>query len=222
MSIRMLTVTLFLISLFPLANLAQADFTGTWQGTIDIKAAGSPSEKGEFLLNLRQAGSRLSGTVGPARTPVSNGFISGNAATFDVQVGSVGLTFKLQLSSQTHLTGVSVPRAEGANVEAAIDLWKIAPSADVSGKWTGTVKLSGDNPIDAWITFRQYGTSITGATANGPIENGVVYGDRLLFNTVSNGVTLNFDLRITGDQMSGFITAPGAPYKAAISLRKTG
>jgi len=221
MRIRFVTVTLFLISLFPQICRAQADFTGTWQGTIDIKAAGSSADKGEFLLNLRQAGSRISGTVGPARTPLSNGSVLDNVATFDVQMGSVRLTFRMQLASQKHLTGVGLPRAEGTNVEAAIELWKIAPT-DVTGRWTGTVTMSGDSPINAWITFRQYGASVTGATSNGPIENGVVYGDRLLFDTVAKGITLNFDLRVAGDQMSGSIITAGAPYKAVISLRKSG
>ena len=219
MKIRFSTVLLFLLSLFLSIGRADADVTGTWKGTAEIKAAGQPPDKGEFLLNLRQSGSRITGEAGLSRAPIVNGLISGDAVTFDIQAGAAWLTFRLRLSTETHLTGVSVTRGEGAIV-ASFDLWKIPPSMDVSGTWTGTVTLSEGSPLNASITFRQYGTSITGTTPNGPIQNGSIYGDRLLFSTVSNGVTLNFDLRVTGDQMSGVITATGASYKALIALKK--
>ena len=84
---------------------------------------------------------------------------------------------------------------------------------DISGKWTGS--FEGQNPEGekrtepVFMILKQEGDKLTGS--GGPNEgeqhafqNGKVEGDKLSFEiALGNGVTISFNLTVTGDEIKG-------------------
>ena len=80
-----------------------ADFTGTWNGTID-----RPGSAGQATIHLRlqQAGNELKGSIGPntdKQLAVTKSVITGNRATIEAAIpnGDGRLVLTAQLDGQT-------------------------------------------------------------------------------------------------------------------------
>lgn len=102
---------------------------------------------------------------------------------------------------------------------------------DVTGKWSGTLeskKDDGDMKSDpAFMILKQEGNRLSGS--GGPneaeqhaLQNGKVDGDKLTFEIVTEKLTLAFDLRTHGDQITGDLTGKkdGETRTAKISLKR--
>jgi hypothetical protein len=80
-----------------------------------------------------------------------------------------------------------------------------AAPADVTGTWSGSMNAGGN---DMTITFhlKQDGEKLTGSVETGmgdPVEikNGVVHGRSLYWETSFNGMTIQHDGTVSGDEM---------------------
>ena len=78
-------------------------------------------------------------------------------------------------------------------------------AADVTGAWKGEVKGPDGNSFQLTFNFKQDGAKLTGAvTGPGgdiPITDGKIDGDKISFAVSVNGVTIQHDGVISGDQI---------------------
>jgi hypothetical protein len=81
-----------------------------------------------------------------------------------------------------------------------------ALAADATGAWSGESKGPDGQSFQLTFTFKQDGAKLTG-TVTGPqgdpieISNGKVDGDKLSFVVSFNGMTINHDGVISGDEI---------------------
>jgi hypothetical protein len=91
---------------------------------------------------------------------------------------------------------------------------------DVTGKWSGTLQMDGQNaPQPAYSIFHEDGNSLSGSV--GPdeseqdeFEGGKVEGNKLTFDVPQgpNGEgSLHVEMQVQGDQMTGRATWSGPP-----------
>jgi hypothetical protein len=83
-------------------------------------------------------------------------------------------------------------------------------AADLSGRWPGTLETAmGRDGHD--LTLAQNGTALTGTVAfsggKWDIRNTSLEGEKLRFEVKLDGMVLAYDLRVSGDEMSGTVTA---------------
>ena len=104
-------------------------------------------------------------------------------------------------------------------------------AGDVSGKWSGSFKPTGheDHSHDLYIIFKQEGDRLSGSggpneSKQHPMQNGKVEGDRLTFEVPAGKGTFIFDLRSTGDELSGDLQfkGEGETRTAKVSLKRAG
>ena len=107
----------------------------------------------------------------------------------------------------------------------------VASAADVSGTWSGSLKVTGpdgqtqDDTIH--LTLKQDGGKLTGtagptAGEQLPIEKGAVEGDKVTMEVpVPNGA-FKFDVAIEGDHLKGEVTlaAGGQTMKAKMDATR--
>jgi hypothetical protein len=84
-----------------------------------------------------------------------------------------------------------------------------AIAADLSGKWSGQFKVAGgDKDVPQLFVFQQSGDKLTGSGGPNPgeqypIENGKVDGNRITFDITTGEWKFNYDLRTTGEKITG-------------------
>src|SRR5258708_464702 len=88
-------------------------------------------------------------------------------------------------------------------------------AADVTGKWSGSFELKNSdgevrNP-PAYLVLKQDGAKLTGT--GGPaadrqegIITGKIDGNKLVFVAEHDGQTMNFELQVDGDAMTGQVS----------------
>lgn len=121
---KKLFVCLFLASALVL-SAAEANVTGKWTGTFDIAGPGGQSKSSTALLNLKQTGTEITGTVGPnedEQMAIQKGKIEGDKIALEVTEGS-GHTvqFKLVVAGD-RITGDASMTAEGETRTAKLDV----------------------------------------------------------------------------------------------------
>jgi hypothetical protein len=111
---------LFLLTL----TLSAADVTGKWSGSFETADAGGETRTSTALLNLKQAGSQITGTVGPnegEQTAISKGTIDGDKIALEVQNEGRTMQFRLLLAGD-RLKGDATMTREGQTRTAKLDL----------------------------------------------------------------------------------------------------
>jgi hypothetical protein len=97
-------------------------------------------------------------------------------------------------------------------------------AADISGKWTGTVK--GDPEAQgqiAELNLKQTGAEITGTAGAGggeswPIQNGKFEDDRVTFDITAEEIPVHFELRLENDHLKGTVTYQEGGQKHTVAL----
>jgi hypothetical protein len=106
-----------------------------------------------------------------------------------------------------------------------------ANAADVSGTWSGTLKITGpdgqtqDDTIH--MILKQDGGKLTGSAGPSageqlPIEKGAVEGARITMEVPAQGGTFKFDVALDGDHLRGDVTlaAGGQTMKARMDATR--
>lgn len=82
----------------------------------------------------------------------------------------------------------------------------VLAASDMTGKWTTEMKTPDGSTFPLTFDFKQDGAKLTG-TVTGPqgdplaIDNGKVDGDKFSFTVSINGMTINHEGTIDGDQI---------------------
>ena len=101
-------------------TVAAADVTGNWKGTL-IPENRDPASA---LVILKQTGDVVTGTGGhdeSDRHEITNGKVTGNTVTFDIQQGERTMRFVLTLDGDT-LTGQITRERDGQQQTAKVNL----------------------------------------------------------------------------------------------------
>jgi hypothetical protein len=80
--------------------------------------------------------------------------------------------------------------------------------ADVTGTWTGTFTPEGRDPQAAKLVLKQEGSTVTGTAgpaeeAGWEIRKGRVEDGVITFELEQNNMVMRFNLKLTGDDISG-------------------
>ena len=104
-------------------------------------------------------------------------------------------------------------------------------AADVTGKWSGTLKPDGEGDQPLYVVLKQDGGKLSGSGGptsdhQFPFESGKVDGDRLTFEVPvagggGNG-SFRFDLQLKGEELTGAVEATmgGEKRSAKVSLKR--
>lgn len=100
-------------------------------------------------------------------------------------------------------------------------------AADVSGNWSGTFTPDGEGPQPVYLVLHQAGDQLTGsggpsAAEQHPIQNGKIQGDRLTFEVPAGKGAFFFDLKLSGEAITGDLQlkAPDRSASAKVSLQR--
>jgi hypothetical protein len=110
---------LLITSLLLTLSISAANLSGKWTGT--FLEAGEGNKSDSTFVVLTQDGNTLTGTVGPKRSPISNGKVDGNNVTFDLKDGNLTIHFSLQLVDG-HLKGKAWSDENGESHAGTLDL----------------------------------------------------------------------------------------------------
>ncbi|MGA8729220.1 MAG: hypothetical protein WB608_10760 [Terracidiphilus sp.] len=99
----------------------------------------------------------------------------------------------------------------------------------LSGKWEGSFRVAGgEHEVPQLFVLHEDGNKLTGTggpdtVERYPIANGQVKGDRVSFELTTGDWKFFYDLKNTGQQMSGQLTlkSVNATRTAEVSLRKS-
>jgi hypothetical protein len=114
-------VCLLLITAAALA----ADVTGKWTGSYDVVTPDGESMKGAVIMNLKQNGTELTGTMGPsedAQWTIRNGEVNGDKITLQIQPEDHPLMkVELRLIDE-HLKGEARGEVDGGTIKVRMDV----------------------------------------------------------------------------------------------------
>jgi hypothetical protein len=102
---------------------ADTNIAGKWSGSFLMTMDGGESHDSTVVLNLKQEGSTITGTVGPnddQQWPIQKGKLEGDKITMDVQSEGPLVHFELVLDGE-HLKGDAHASMEGKNMSAKLD-----------------------------------------------------------------------------------------------------
>jgi len=119
-------LTVCLLALFALAGFAMADanVTGKWTGSFVMIGPDGQSHDGEALLDLKQTGSEITGTVGPnadERHNITKGTLAGDKITLECADGGVQIKFALVLAGD-RISGDVNAEGDGRTMKAKLDV----------------------------------------------------------------------------------------------------
>jgi hypothetical protein len=111
----------------------------------------------------------------------------------------------------------------------ALLLAMAAPNGTLSGKWEGSFQVAGgEHDVPQLFVFSEDGKKLTGTggpdgVERYPIANGLVNGDRVTFELTTGDWKFFYDLKDTGQRMSGqlMLKSVYATRTAEVSLRKS-
>jgi hypothetical protein len=118
------TIGVLLLAFCALISAAETDVSGRWTGTFATIGPDGSSRDSTALLELKQTGSEITGTVGPneqERHTISKGKIEGDKITLEVADGERNIKFDLALKSDRLAGDVTMTMGEQAR-KAKLDV----------------------------------------------------------------------------------------------------
>lgn len=234
---------------FTMPAFGATDVTGSWTAalqtpdgnTIDLtytlrqdgaKITGSvqgPQGDSLELLNGRIDGAQVFWDVNfNGATLAEEGTLSGDGNQIKLSIKSSDGAFPpmdvtLNRAGQT-------PAAPGATpAPAATPTPAATPSGttgDATGTWSGQIQ-GPDGDMTITFHFKQDGTALTGTVDNPmggdpmPIQNGKIDGDKIHWETSFNGMTIDHDGTVSGDEMKISIKSTDDSFPAMdITLKR--
>ena len=124
---RIKRTILCLLAVAALAGVLAADVnvTGKWTGTFSLIHDDSETKDSTAVLNLKQTGAEITGTLGPnddEQYPIQKGKIEGGKITLEAEHGGHSIKFNLVCSAD-HITGdANISGDNGEAAKAKIDV----------------------------------------------------------------------------------------------------
>lgn len=116
-----------LLGVAALTAVADTDITGKWSGSFDVTAPDGGVKNSTAFLILKQAGSDITGSVGPdedQQFPISKGKIEGDKIT--IEADHEGHTLKLALVlAGEHIKGDASMEQDGQTATAKLDVTRV-------------------------------------------------------------------------------------------------
>jgi hypothetical protein len=119
----MRTLLCFLVAA-ALAAAADVDVTGKWVGSINITNPDGETNESTAVLNLKQSGTEITGTVGPnedEQAAIQKGKIEGNKITMEAEHNGHTIKFDLMLAAD-RITGDADMSRDGQTAKAKVDV----------------------------------------------------------------------------------------------------
>jgi hypothetical protein len=113
-----------LLAAVGLSATAGTDVTGKWTGTASSTTAEGQTRDGTAVLNLKQTGAEITGSVGPTddnQHTITKGTIDGDRITLEVVDAQLTIKFNLTLAGD-RIAGDAVITDEGVNLKGKIDV----------------------------------------------------------------------------------------------------
>jgi hypothetical protein len=121
--IRKATLILIFAAVW-VAVAAGADVSGRWTGSFKMTAPDGQVHDGTALLVLKQAGSDITGTIGPddgEQHSITKGKIEGDKVTLEAAEGALVMKLEMVLTGE-RLAGDVTASGEGRQMKAKIDV----------------------------------------------------------------------------------------------------
>lgn len=116
-----------LLAVAALTAAADTDITGKWSGSFDMTAPDGGVKNATAFLILKQAGSEISGSVGPSEDqqfPIMKGKMDGDKIT--IEADHDGNTLKLALVlAGDHIKGDASMQMDGQTATAKLDVTRV-------------------------------------------------------------------------------------------------
>jgi hypothetical protein len=119
----MRTLLCFLVAA-ALAAAADVDVTGKWVGSFNITNPDGETNESTAVLNLKQSGTEITGTVGPnedEQAAIQKGKIEGNKITMEAEHHGHTIKFDLMLAAD-RITGDANMSRDGQTAQAKVEL----------------------------------------------------------------------------------------------------
>ena len=123
---NLICLTLLLLA----ATASAADLSGKWTGTVDVTSPDGSARQLSVVLQLRQKGAELSGTIADANgneVNIANAALEGSTITFEVKQGDNGPLWKVKLTaSDDALSGEATTAWSGQSMKGRMNLKRAA------------------------------------------------------------------------------------------------
>jgi hypothetical protein len=109
------TISVLLLAFCALVSAAETNVSGRWTGSFAMTGPDGSSRDSTALLELKQTGSEITGTVGPneqERHTISKGKVEGDKVTLEVADGERTIKFDLALKSDRLAGDVTMTMGE--------------------------------------------------------------------------------------------------------------
>jgi hypothetical protein len=119
----MRTLLCFLVAA-ALAAAADVDVTGKWVGNFNITNPDGETNESTAVLNLKQSGAEITGTVGPnedEQAAIQKGKIEGNKITMEAEHNGHTIKFELMIAAD-RITGDANLSRDGQTAKAKVDV----------------------------------------------------------------------------------------------------
>ncbi|MBZ5621748.1 MAG: hypothetical protein LAQ69_23920 [Acidobacteriia bacterium] len=103
---------------------ADVNVTGKWTGSFDMSGPQGESKTTTALLDLKQNGKEITGTVGPnedERFAIQKGQLEGDKITLEVEHDGGAIKFNLVVDGD-HIKGEASGSHDGQNLKAKLDV----------------------------------------------------------------------------------------------------
>ena len=184
------------------ASSSSGNLSGLWKGRFDKVGPSGRVTPAPFYITLQQEGTKLSGTAGPAKeeqVKIVNGRTNGAKILFEAPHDPSGPEMKFDLKLvNDHLEG-TVRLDEKEEKVPSRPLW--ASLTQRGDKISGEIGFQGDRPL--------------------VVKEGIRKRDKVAISTDTDGLIIEFDLRLANDRMRGEarLEHDGHLIKAKVELR---
>ena len=115
---------IFVLGALALVAAVEPNVTGKWTGSFNVIGSDGQTKDSTALLVLKQAGTEITGTVGPNENEqhaITKGRIEGNKIVLESADGELSLKFDLTLA-EDRITGDVNAVGEGRTLKAKLDV----------------------------------------------------------------------------------------------------
>ena len=186
----MKSTTCLAIALILSVSTFAADVSGKWKW----KYERSSGESTDVVMNLKQDGSKLSGTIQAAEVElkVQDGKIAPDGqVTFTATLERDSGPLKIDFSGKAEgdkITGKTQYESDSGEKRENEWVARREQSRDLTGKWNSVFKRQDGTPMETTLQLKQSGEKLTGTQSfnenESEIRDGKVQGDEVTFRLV--------------------------------------
>ncbi len=120
-------LTLTFATLLLAGSAYAADVTGKWSGTVTVKTPDGQANEQPAWMSLKQVGSALTGTAGPAadrQSTIQEGKVDGDRVEFKVSIEDAVVNIRLRADAE-QLKGEAIIETPDGKMTASLNLKRV-------------------------------------------------------------------------------------------------